>query len=66
MCRWIPEEVLRTFSQFFHKHLNMTFIEFCKRRLPKTKLKLAGCCKILAVVLWFLSVNQAAIKTINK
>lgn len=32
MCRWIPEEVLRTFSQFFHKHLNITFMEFCKRR----------------------------------
>lgn len=32
MCRWIPEEVLRTFSQFFHKHLNITFMEFCKRQ----------------------------------
>lgn len=32
MCRWIPEEVLRTFSQFFHKHLNITFMEFWKRR----------------------------------
>lgn len=31
MCRWIPEEVLRTFSQFFHKHLNITFMEFWKR-----------------------------------
>lgn len=28
ICRWIPEEVLRTFSQFFHKHLNITFMEF--------------------------------------
>ena len=27
-CLWIPEEVLRTFSQFFHRHLNITFMEF--------------------------------------
>lgn len=31
MCRWIPEEVLRTFSQFFHKHLNITFMEFWRK-----------------------------------
>lgn len=28
MCFWIPAAVLSTFPQFFHRHLNITFIEF--------------------------------------
>lgn len=31
MCFWIPAAVLSTFPQFFHRHLNITFIEFCKQ-----------------------------------
>lgn len=30
MCLWIPAAVLKTFPQFFHKHLNITFMEFCQ------------------------------------
>ena len=28
MCLWMPAAVLNTFPQFFHRHLNMTFMEF--------------------------------------
>lgn len=28
MCFWIPTAVLRTFPQFFQRHLNITFMEF--------------------------------------
>lgn len=30
MCFWIPAAVLSTFPQFFHRHLNITFMEFWK------------------------------------
>lgn len=31
MCFCIPEELLRTLPQLFHKHLNITLVEFCRR-----------------------------------
>lgn len=30
ICLWIPAAVLKTFPQFFHRHLNITFMEFCQ------------------------------------
>lgn len=32
MCFCIPEELLSTLPQLFHKHLNMTLVEFCRGR----------------------------------
>lgn len=32
MCLWMPAAVLSTLPQFFHRHLNITFIEFCRKR----------------------------------
>lgn len=31
MCLWMPAAVLKTFPQFFHRHLNITFMEFCRK-----------------------------------
>lgn len=31
MCLWMPAAVLSTLPQFFHRHLNITFMEFCKK-----------------------------------
>lgn len=30
MCFWMPAAVLSTFPQFFQRHLNITFMEFCR------------------------------------
>lgn len=35
MCFCIPEELLRTLPQLFHKHLNITLVEFCRREVSK-------------------------------
>lgn len=31
MCLWMPAAVLSTLPQFFHRHLNITFMEFCRK-----------------------------------
>lgn len=33
MCLWMPAVVLRTLPQFFHRHLNITFMEFCRKQI---------------------------------
>lgn len=39
MCLWMPAAVLSTLPQFFHRHLNITFMEFCRKHAKVPQLQ---------------------------
>lgn len=39
MCLWMPAAVLSTLPQFFHRHLNITFMEFCGKHARAQQLR---------------------------